>query len=110
MTRTPQFIDYWPIADAFRATPSTPLVHVATPAELQATTVTDPMFGDATTCADLRDRDLDCWRALAAQYPPKYAFTLSEVQRQQAAAARAVCRRRAAPLLAVCRVPGVRVG
>lgn len=107
---TPRYIDYMfppQLADAYR---TAPLVHVATPAELQATTVTDPVFGDPTTCLELQQRDQDCWTALAATYPPQYSYALSPAERQQAAAARAVCRRRAAPLLQVCRVSGVRVG
>lgn len=111
MTRVPTFVDYlYPNAHAFRATPSMPLAPVATPAEMRATRVTDPVLGDATTCLDLAQRDIDCWSNLASKFPPRYAFRLDATQRQQSAAARAVCRRRAVPLLQVCRVGGVRVG
>jgi hypothetical protein len=105
------FVDYmYPIADAFRATPNAPLVHVATATELHATRVIDPVVGDVISCAELVTRDRACWQDADAKYPPRDAYAMTPAERTQMRAARSTCAVRRPVLLRVCRVGSVRAG
>jgi hypothetical protein len=110
--RTPQYIDLIPATPITAApiTPRDPLVHVATATELRATIVVDPIVGDQVSCADLVQRDRDCWRQFDAQYPPRDAYALSTADRERSRAARGMCAVRRPVLLRVCRFGGVRAG
>lgn len=108
----PVFVDLIPVGP-IRSTPfaaTTPLVHVATDAELRETTVRDPIVGDTITCADLIIRDRACWQDADAKYPPRDAYTLSAAEREQMRTAHGTCAVRRAVLLRVCRVGSVRAG
>jgi hypothetical protein len=100
------FLNVGPSADTQRE----PLARAASPDELRAMNVVDPIVGDSVGCVELQQRDGDCWRDVDAQWPPSRAYARTPIDRHRANAARATCRRRAALLLRVCRVGAVRAG